>query len=662
MRRPRRAPALLAAVLCTLTFVSVAAQQPKRFANAESITQDELKTYLYFLAADQLEGRNVPSRGYDTAALYIASHLKEWGVTPGGSTTGTNGPLQSYFMPIELVSNQMDAAGMKLTLNIPAPAAGAAGAGGRGGGRGGFGGGALPPGPRAFEFQREWAIGGGGGGGRGGGSVPAVDITDAKLVFVGHGYVIPKSSTDPYKGIDVKGKVLVIAGQPAELAAAAAAAPPTGGRGAAGAGAAGAGAGAGGRGGAAANPLGAEGTDFITPQAYALKNGAAGIIMVPSYQQLSTMAVPATGRAAGPNGPAYQVVRFQNAQPSVPTITAGITLTNGLFQGERLSGAQVFTGAASNTKLDSFELNADKKISVKTAVTSEAGYSENVIGMVEGSDPVLKNEYVVFSAHLDHTGLANAAADGDAINNGADDDGSGSTALMAIARAYAQGAAKGIKPKRTMIFLWVAGEEKGLWGSQFFNQFPPIDITKVVADLNMDMIGRTKTPGYVDPPQYKLIEPGEVFVVGPEISSTDLGKIVDGVAAAFKLKVNHFYDTTAPDATHDNLGPQPNGQRIFYRSDHYNFAKSGIPIAFFADGLHVDYHRVTDSPEKIDYANMLAITRTVASVGWTVANSATRPKLNAKLPDQLVNDMKAAQAAGWGKLTPVPPPLPKMPF
>jgi len=184
----------------------------------------------------------------------------------------------------------------------------------------------------------------------------------------------------------------------------------------------------------------------------------------------------------------------------------------------------------------------------------------------------------------------------------------------------------------------------------------------VVADLNMDMIGRTKTPGYVDPPQYKLIEPGEVFVVGPEISSTDLGKIVDGVAAAFKLKVNHFYDTTAPDATHDNLGPQPNGQRIFYRSDHYNFAKSGIPIAFFADGLHVDYHRVTDSPEKIDYANMLAITRTVASVGWTVANSATRPKLNAKLPDQLVNDMKAAQAAGWGKLTPVPPPLPKMPF
>ena len=161
---------------------------------------------------------------------------------------------------------------------------------------------------------------------------------------------------------------------------------------------------------------------------------------------------------------------------------------------------------------------------------------------------MLKNEYVVFSAHLDHVGFANAPNEsGDNISNGADDDGSGSAALMAIARAYAQGAAKGIKPKRTMIFLWVAGEEKGLWGSQYFNQFPPIDITKVVADLNMDMIGRTKTPGYVDPPQYKLVEPGEVFVVGPDISSTDLGKVVDAVAAAYKLKINHFYDTTAPD-------------------------------------------------------------------------------------------------------------------
>ena len=255
------------------------------------------------------------------------------------------------------------------------------------------------------------------------------------------------------------------------------------------------------------------------------------------------------------------------------------------------------------------------------------------------------------------------AAGGDTVNNGADDDGSGSVAVMAIARAYALGAAKGIRPKRSIIFLWVAGEEKGLWGSQYFAQFPPVDITKVVANLNIDMIGRSKPQGYTDPPSYKLVEPGEVFVVGPRVSSDDMGAIVRRVAADVgKLKINDFYDTTAPDATHDNAGPQPNGQRIFYRSDHYNFAKVGIPVAFYTTGLHPDYHRASDSPDKIDYKSMETITRNVAAAGWVLGNAATRPKLNAKLPDLLVNDMKAAQAAGWGKLTPVVPPLPGTPF
>ena len=384
--------------------------------------------------------------------------------------------------------------------------------------------------------------------------------------------------------------------------------------------------------------------------------------MVPTFQQLSAMATPATGRAAGPNGPPYQVVKFQSAQAAVPTITAGVALTNAIFQGEKLSGAQVFEGATARTPLASFELNPEKKLGVRIAVNSNRGYTENVIGMVEGSDPVLKNEFVVMSAHLDHNGLA-AATEGDNIYNGADDDASGSAALMAIAREFAQGAARGVRPKRSVIFLWVAGEEKGLWGSRYFNQFPPVDVGKVVADLNMDMISRSKTPGYVDPPTYKLIDPGEVFVVGPNVSSDDLGKTVDSVAASYgKLKVNHFYDTTAPDATHDNLGPQPNGQRIFYRSDHYNFARMGIPVAFFCDGLHPDYHRVTDSPEKLDYKTFHAIAKTVAAVGWAVANAPARPKLNAKLPEQLINDMKSAQEQGWGKLTPVLPPLPKMPF
>ena len=284
--------------------------------------------------------------------------------------------------------------------------------------------------------------------------------------------------------------------------------------------------------------------------------------------------------------------------------------------------------------------------------------------MLEGSDPVKKNEFVVISAHLDHIGLSNAAAGADNINNGADDDGSGSTALLGIAHAYAEGAAKGIRPERSVIFLWNAGEEKGLWGSQYFNEYPEIDLSKVVGAVNIDMIGRTAEPGYKDPdPTHLLVKPGEIMVVGPNISSDDLEKTLETVNDSYqKLILNHFYDTTAPDKTHDNLGPQPRGQRIFYRSDHYNFAKMGIPVVFFTDGLHVDYHRVSDTPDKIDYVQMVKVTRTLSAIGWVLANQPGRPKLNEKLPDQLIKDMKLAKEQGWGKLTPVMKPLPGEPF
>jgi Zn-dependent M28 family amino/carboxypeptidase len=647
MRRTFGTAALLGALLFSLAWGKAEPQRAKagkgkttpaaNYGNADAITEDELRSYEYFLASDQLEGRNLPSRGYDTAALYIAGYLKEWGVKPGGSAAAAEGPLQPYLMSFDLVSNQLDAAGMKLTLVSPPPARGGRGGpGGPPGFAGARGAGPAASGPTSFEYPTDWIVGSGGG--RGGSTPEPAEISGAKLVFVGNGYVINKTNINPYQGIDVRGKIMVVAGVPAELAAQRAAM--AGGRG---------------PGGPPANPLGTENVDFTTPQAYAVKNGAAGVIMIPTFQQLSAMATPSTGRGAGLNGPPYQVVKFQNRAPAVPLITAGLELTNAIFQGEKLGATQVFEGAVSNARLEPFELNPEKKIDLKISVTSERNHAENVFGIVEGGDPVLKNEYVVISAHLDHVGFQ-APVNGDSIANGADDDASGCAALMAIARAYAEGAAKGMRPKRTMIFLWVAGEEKGLWGSRYFCQFPPVDISKVVLNLNMDMIGRHKTPGYVDPPQYKLVEDNEIFVVGPNISSDEIGKIVETVNGSYqKMSINHFYDVTAPDETHDNLGPQPNGQRIFYRSDHYNFAKMGIPVAFFCDGLHSDYHRVTDSPDRLDYLMMQKVARTVAAVGWVVANQAAPPKLNTNLPERLVDDMKTVKEQGWGKLTPLTP-------
>jgi Zn-dependent M28 family amino/carboxypeptidase len=633
-------------MLCGLVlFAVVAAAQNKpkltkvkaapvvTYGNSDSITEQELKVYDYFLASDQLEGRNLPSRGFDTAALYVASHLAEWGLKPGGSTTHTNGPLQPYLMPFELVTKSVIPGETKASLN---------GVGG-GGGRGGRGGG----GPRTVEFEygKDWSVA---GGGRGAAPLEAFEAS-GNLAFVGNGYVINKTKLDPFAGIDVKGKIVVVAGLPAELAAQAAA----GGRG-------------GGRG--APNPLGEACTDFLTPEQAAAKNGAAAVVTLQNFQQLAAAGnANGGGRGgAGLNGPAFTVPMFRvtPACPVVPSISAGLAMTNDIFQGEKKNGSQIFYGAGGDAKLDSFELTSAKKLSLKVVVKSESNHAENVVGILEGSDPVKKNEYVVISAHLDHIGLSAPQADGHNVNNGADDDGSGSTGLMAIARAYSEAAAKGQRPERSIIFLWVAGEEKGLWGSQYFNQFPFVDLSKVVANLNIDMIGRTKGPGYSDSDKtHVLVEQGEVMLVGPNISSDELEKTIETVNDGYqKLKLNHFYDATKPDKDHDNLGPEPQGQRIFYRSDHYNFAKMGIPIVFFTTGLHADYHRPTDTPDKIDYKEMTIVSKTVSAVGWVLANQAGRPALNKTLPEQLMKDMKLAKDQGWGKMTPVLAPLAGEPF
>jgi Peptidase family M28 len=618
--------------------------------NADAITEDELKIYLYFLASDQLEGRNLPSRGYDTAALYVASHLAEWGLKPGGSSTNTVGPLQPYLMPMALLAKTIIPAETKATVTM----AGRGRSGAEGGGRGPNGGrtsDAPPDSPAAtrtveFEYGKDWTM----NPGRGAAPLEPGELS-GNVVFVGNGYTIEKTKTDPYAGLDVKRKIVVVAGLPPEIAAQQAAARARGEE-----------AGGGGRG---PSPFGEACVDYMTPEQAAAKNGAVAVLTLVNFQDLGGNG-RGGGRGGNFNGPAYRVPKLSSnaACPAVPAATIQLSMANAIFEGEKKSASEIFYAAGSGAKQESFALNAEKKISLKLATKSEENHGENVIAMLEGGDPVLKNEYIVISAHLDHIGFSAPLPDGDNINNGADDDGSGSAGLLAIAHEYAQDALKGVRPRRSIIFLWNAGEEKGLWGSQYFNQYPPVDPKKIVADLNMDMIGRTKGPGFTDRDKtHVLVNPGEVLLVGPEISSNDLEKTIETVNDGYeKLSLNHFYDVTKPDATHDNLGPQPNGQRIFYRSDHYNFAKVGIPIAFFTTGLHPDYHRPTDTADKIDYKEMQTISRTVAAVAWQLGNQDPRPEVNSTLPERLVKDMKTAKDNNWGQITPVLPPLPGSPY
>ena len=226
----------------------------------------------------------------------------------------------------------------------------------------------------------------------------------------------------------------------------------------------------------------------------------------------------------------------------------------------------------------------------------------NVVAVVRGSDPTLSRTYVAFGAHYDHIGVVDAVH-GDSIANGADDDGSGTVSLLAIARSLVRAP---VRPKRSTLFVWHVGEEKGLLGSAYFVQHPTVPIDSVVAQVNADMIGRNAAP--------------VLYTVGPRAApnnqSRRLGAIVDSVNAAqpTPFVINREWDS----ATHP--------EHIYERSDHFNYARMGIPIVFFTTGLHEDYHMPGDEPAKIDYEKMARVARLMRDVGVAVGNSAQRPR------------------------------------
>lgn len=218
----------------------------------------------------------------------------------------------------------------------------------------------------------------------------------------------------------------------------------------------------------------------------------------------------------------------------------------------------------------------------------------NSVGILPGTDPALRDEYIVISAHMDHVGV-NGAHPKDTIWNGADDDASGTAGVLALAEAFATA-----PTKRSIIFLTVSGEEHGLWGSAWFAANPPVPIDRIVANLNLDMIGRNWKDSIV--------------VVGLEHS--DLGTTLARVNAAHpELGVTAMRD------------PWPQ-ESFFTRSDHYNFARRGVPALFFFNGVHADYHQPSDSPDKIDAEKEARVVRLIYHVGVAVANAPMRPKWN----------------------------------
>lgn len=224
--------------------------------------------------------------------------------------------------------------------------------------------------------------------------------------------------------------------------------------------------------------------------------------------------------------------------------------------------------------------------------------SENVLAYIEGSEK--SEEIIVISAHLDHVGVEKGA-----IYNGADDDGSGTVAILEIAEAFQRAQMEGNGPKRSILFLHVTGEEKGLLGSRYYTKNPIFPLANTIANLNIDMIGR------ID--ERHLENPNYIYLIGSDKLSSELHVISEETNKKYiQMDLDYKYND-------DN---DPN--RFYYRSDHYNFAKVNIPIIFYFNGTHKDYHRPTDTPDKINYELLESRTRLIFHTAWELANREDR--------------------------------------
>ncbi len=240
---------------------------------------------------------------------------------------------------------------------------------------------------------------------------------------------------------------------------------------------------------------------------------------------------------------------------------------------------------------------------------TNVAHASNVMALLEGTDK--KDEYVLLTSHYDHVGKRNDGT----IYYGADDDGSGTVGILELAEAFAEAKAAGKGPRRSIMFMTVSGEEKGLWGSEYYVNHPVVPLEKTTVDLNIDMIGRVGNDYAKDKDSSRY-----VYVIGDDKLSTELTPITEDVNKKYlKMKLDRKYNDL----------DDPN--RFYYRSDHYNFAEKGVPVIFYFNGVHADYHRPTDTPDKINYKLMAKRGQLIFYTAWEMANRNDMLKRDLKL-------------------------------
>ena len=401
-------------------------------------------------------------------------------------------------------------------------------------------------------------------------SANGFELKATDLVFAGYG--LNKDDFNDYANIDVAGKVVMIfaTGDPTSKT------PSKGGR----------------------NGAGSQQEKIK----YLVEHKAAGVLII--NQNVDNMS--AGMKKSLENGNPGLIKKNTN-ETKLPIVTIGTVVANELLANVNTNLEEV--------KKKIVETKQSATITIPTAVSFSAKVTEthlkadNVLGFLEGSDPKLKDEVLVVTGHYDHIGLVDDPNAVDKVNNGADDDGSGTTAVIMMAEAFAKAKKAGHGPKRSILFMTVVGEEKGLWGSEWYSDYPIFPLENTIANLNIDMIGRGDDA-----------RPGDnnfVYIIGSNMLSDDLDNI--------SKKANADYVNIVLDEKYNNR-TDPN--RFYYRSDHYNFAKHGIPVIFYFNGVHKDYHAPGDEVDKIDFPMLTKRAKLVYYTAWELANAAKRPVVN----------------------------------
>ena len=555
MTRPVRIRSCIA-----VTLVAVATLSAATAGGLGSIDKSDLKEWLTYIASDELEGRALYSSGLGMAAAYIENHLRLWAARPAGDN-GT-----SYLQTVKVLGVKVTGHST-VTIEV-------------GGQTRTFADGEGVTFPRNVGGKRQ--------------------LTIDRVEFAGYGVDAPRASHVDFAGKDVKGAAVIWLGArgPRELN------------------------------GSSSRGLLAGRSRYATEQLQAA--AAIGPERAPGPGATGRAAGAGVGQAAaaagGGRGGQIPAADFTTTQrldiPMPPNVSASDEFFEMLFSRAPMNYEELKQKADDQEPLPSFRLKG-----VKLAFNLDTDYeivrtqlTHNVAAIVEGSDRQLKNTYVAFGAHYDHLGYSEGevvstgngprrvappqfgyvkpGAENDRIWNGADDDGSGTVTMMALVKAFAEGP----RPKRSLLFVWHAGEERGRLGSLFFADYPTVPLSNIVTQLNIDMVGRNRDD--------KPAESQTVYLVGSDRISSELDSVARAANNSLAKPMTLNYEFNDPG----------DPEQLYFRSDHYSYAARGVPVIFFTTGLHPDYHANTDEVSKIEFDKMVRIAGLVYETGWRVAN------------------------------------------